>query len=93
MSYIRAMRHIVLLLAYSASLLVAPRSALAAPGAIVVTTRPAVATPASDAGACYSVHDADARAYCLARAHSNPSMCYSVQRADLRSMCLAEVRQ
>lgn len=53
----------------------------------------AVADVVPQPSACYNIQDADARAFCLARAHRNPSMCYSVQRADLRSMCLAEVRQ
>lgn len=48
---------------------------------------------AADSGACYSIGDADARAYCLARAHREPSQCYSIQRHDMRSMCLAEVRR
>lgn len=48
---------------------------------------------AVDAGSCYAVGSADARAYCLAKAHGNPSGCYSIQSADLRSMCLAEVRR
>lgn len=48
---------------------------------------------AADSGACYAVGDADARAYCLARAHGDPGRCYSIQRADLRAMCLAEVRR
>lgn len=46
---------------------------------------------ASDSGACYNIQDADARAYCLARAKREPSLCHNIQRADLRSMCLAEV--
>lgn len=48
---------------------------------------------ASDSGACYNIGDADARAYCLARAHRDPGRCYSIQRADLRSLCLAEARK
>lgn len=48
---------------------------------------------AADAGACYSVDDPDARAYCLARAHGNPGRCYAVQDSALRSMCLAELRR
>lgn len=48
---------------------------------------------ASDSGACYNIQDADARAYCLARAKREPSLCYNVQQADLRSMCLAEVKR
>lgn len=46
-----------------------------------------------NAGACYTVGDADARAYCLARAHKDPGRCYAIQRPDTRSACLAEVRK
>lgn len=80
MSYIRAMRYTILALAYLSALLVTPQAALAASGG-------------SSSGACYSIQDADARAFCLARAHRSSSMCYSIQRPDVRSMCLAEVRQ
>ena len=48
---------------------------------------------AADAGACYSIPDHDARAWCLARAHKDPSRCYSVQDASKRAECLAEVRR
>lgn len=47
---------------------------------------------ASDSGACYSIQNADARSYCIARAKKEPAHCYSIQGADLRAMCLAEVR-
>lgn len=47
---------------------------------------------ATDAGACYSIGDADARTYCLAKTRQNSSMCYAIQRADMRAACLAEVR-
>ena len=47
---------------------------------------------AADAGTCYVIGDADARAACLARARQDPGMCYAVQRADVRARCLAEVR-
>lgn len=46
---------------------------------------------ASVSGACYSIQDADARSYCIARAKKEPAHCYSIQNADMRSMCLAEV--
>ena len=46
---------------------------------------------AADAGTCYVIHDADARAFCLARAHRNVGMCYSIQEPALRSQCRAEV--
>lgn len=54
-----------------------------------------VAAPvfADDAGSCYVIADADARAYCLAKARKDPGTCYTIMRGDLRSMCLAEVRQ
>lgn len=48
---------------------------------------------AADSGACYSIQDADARAYCLAKARKDTAACYTIQRADMRSMCLAEVRK
>ncbi|KAB1078447.1 hypothetical protein F6X53_14890 [Methylobacterium soli] len=48
---------------------------------------------AADAGSCYGVSDADARAYCLARAHREPSGCYAIQDSGMRSSCLAEVRK
>jgi len=48
---------------------------------------------AADTGACYNIQDADARAYCIAKARGESSQCYNVQRADLRSQCLAEVRK
>lgn len=47
---------------------------------------------AADTSACYSIQDADARSYCLARARRDVSACYTIQRADLRSQCLSEVR-
>lgn len=46
---------------------------------------------ASGSGACYSIQNADARSYCIARAKREPAHCYSIQNADMRSMCLAEV--
>lgn len=48
---------------------------------------------AGDTGACYTIGDADARTYCLARARGDAGMCYAIQRADLRSLCFAEVRK
>lgn len=51
------------------------------------------AAQASDAGACYAIANADARAFCLARAHRDPGRCYAIQAPDLRSACLAEVRR
>lgn len=71
------MRYTFALITYTAALLLTPQFALAA----------------ANTSACYNVSDADARAYCLARAHRQPSQCYNVQRADLRSQCLAEVQR
>lgn len=51
------------------------------------------AARAADTSTCYTVGDADARAYCIARARRDPGHCYSVQRSDLRALCLAEVRK
>lgn len=45
----------------------------------------------SGAGACYNIQDADARAYCIAKARGDRSPCYNIQKPDLRSLCLAEV--
>lgn len=50
------------------------------------------AVQAVDAGACYTISNADSRAYCLAKARGEPSMCYAIQAADMRAACLAEVR-
>lgn len=51
---------------------------------------PALAT---DAGSCYAITDADARAYCLAKARRDSGACYTIQSSALRSQCLAEVRR
>lgn len=48
---------------------------------------------ANQSSSCYSIQDADARQYCLAKARREPAQCYAVQRADMRSQCLAEVRK
>lgn len=58
--------------------------------ALMLIAAPAMA---SDAGSCYAIQSADARAYCLAKAHRNPSGCYSIQSSDMRSQCLAELRK
>lgn len=73
------MRTIILALAYLSALIIAPHVALA--------------DTAQQASACYNIGDADARAYCLARAHRDTGRCYNVQRPDLRAQCLAEVRR
>ncbi|WP_154660666.1 hypothetical protein [Pseudomonas cremoricolorata] len=51
------------------------------------------AAHATDAGSCYGIGEADARAYCLAKARNDPGTCYTIQNAGLRSICLAEVRR
>lgn len=48
---------------------------------------------AANASACYNIANADARTYCLARAHRQSGQCYSIQNSAMRSMCLAEVRK
>lgn len=53
----------------------------------------AMLTHAAETGACYNIADSDARTYCLARAHREPSMCYSIKAAEIRALCLAEVRK
>ena len=50
------------------------------------------AAQAVDASSCYNL-PADARAYCLARAHGDPGRCYAVQDPTLRAACLSEVRK
>lgn len=47
---------------------------------------------ATNSATCYTL-PADARAYCLARAHGDPSRCYSIQATEMRAACLAEVRK
>jgi len=53
----------------------------------------ASAAQAADAGACYTISDPDARAWCRARAHQDASACYAIRRPDLRAQCRAEVRR
>ena len=53
----------------------------------------AILVHAAETGACYNIADGDARTYCLARAHKDPSICYSIRSAATRSQCLAEVRK
>lgn len=60
--------------------------------AIIHIVAPSLASGA-DAGSCYAIADADARAYCRAVAHEDSSICYAIQSPDLRSRCLAEVRK
>ncbi|MGE4335655.1 MAG: hypothetical protein AB7E55_06740 [Pigmentiphaga sp.] len=55
----------------------------------------AILAPIARAGGsatCYTL-PADARAFCLARAHGEPSRCYSIQSTEMRATCLAEVRK
>lgn len=54
---------------------------------------PAAGARAQDSAACYSIQDADWRAYCLAKAYKEPSACYSIQRSDLRALCRAEAKE
>jgi hypothetical protein len=91
--YTSPMRKTSALITYIAALMLSPQFALAAPGAIIVMSRPAVIAPTSDTSACYNVGDSDARSYCLAKARKEASQCYNIQAAGLRSMCLAEVRK
>lgn len=53
---------------------------------------PAARAQATDASACYAIPQADARQYCLARAHGNASLCYAIQSLELRAQCMAEIR-
>lgn len=60
--------------------------------AVLVVTSPAFADSIAQAGQCYSIQNADARAACLAKAHKDPSRCYAVQSPDKRAECIAEVK-
>lgn len=60
---------------------------------LIVAAAPAVADSTAQAGACYSITDADARTVCLAKAHGNSSLCYSVKDVGKRAQCLAEVKK
>lgn len=51
-----------------------------------------VTTWAGDPGACYSISDADARTYCLAKAHNDPGRCYAIQNSVKRSECQTELK-
>lgn len=51
----------------------------------------ATSTAAADTGPCYSIGDADARNYCIAKAKNERSICYTIQKSDMRAQCLAEV--
>lgn len=55
---------------------------------LILASAPAMADTITQASACYSIADADARAACLARSHHDPSRCYSVQAAEKRAECL-----
>ena len=48
---------------------------------------------ASEPGTCYIIQNADARAYCLAKAHNDSSRCYAIQDSGKRSECLAELHK
>lgn len=61
--------------------------------ALLVIALLASTAHAADSGACYTISDPDARAYCLAKVRQEPAGCYTVQRADLRAQCQAEVRR
>ncbi|MOA60225.1 hypothetical protein D3C78_1850500 [compost metagenome] len=58
----------------------------------LIFTVPVVAQ-AADASSCYTIANADQRAWCLAKAHNNPGLCYSAQDQAVRAQCLAEVRR
>lgn len=59
-------------------------------GLTLLSTSPSQAT---NAAACYTIGNPDARAHCLAKAHADPGRRYSIQAADRRAQCLAEVRR
>lgn len=57
----------------------------------VVALFSSMSIAAADTGPCYSIGDADARNYCIAKAKNDRSVCYTIQRSDMRAQCLAEV--
>lgn len=59
----------------------------------VLVVSPAFADSSAQAGQCYSIQNAEARAACLAKAHKDPSRCYAVQSPDKRAECMVEVRK
>jgi hypothetical protein len=46
----------------------------------------------NNAGACYSIANADSRAMCLAVEHRDPGRCYSIADPDTRALCRAKVK-
>jgi len=46
----------------------------------------------ADASVCYSIKDADERAYCLAQARQNHDYCYRIKDGDSRNECLAKTK-
>lgn len=51
------------------------------------------AAQALEASACYTISNADQRAWCLAKARGESSMCYTIQDQVTRAQCIAEVRK
>lgn len=60
---------------------------------LLAMATPTLADTATKAATCYTVTDPDARAFCRAKAHSEPAACYSIQRQDMKAQCLAETRK
>lgn len=75
------------------AVLVFAMMAIIVPGALSLTALISKPANAADVSSCAVINDADARAFCLARARKDPGMCYAVQRPELRAQCLAEVRK
>lgn len=46
----------------------------------------------ADASACFSIKDADQRAYCLGLARQNHDYCYRIKDDDRRNECLAKTK-
>lgn len=46
----------------------------------------------ADASACYSIKNADERAYCLGLARQNHEYCYRIKDGDRRNECLAKTK-
>lgn len=46
----------------------------------------------ASASVCYSIKDANERAYCLGEARQNHDYCYRIKDADRRNECLAKTK-
>lgn len=67
-----------------------PRSSLLVPLCMVAVAWMGEAMAGDSA--CYSIKDADQRAYCLGLARQNHDYCYRIKDADRRNECLAKTK-